>query len=81
MRQCSIVVKRVEKSYVDKLDARKPLDFIFLKRISTEFSIDQNIFLLFLSYTAVQYLMACLLIAVRQEGKRIDTSEVVHELE
>ena len=36
MRQCSI--KIVEKSYVDKLDARKPLDFNLL-RISPEFLI------------------------------------------
>ena len=43
MRQCSI-----EKSYVDKPDARKPLDFNLL-RISPEFLIDQNKFLPFLS--------------------------------
>ena len=42
------VVKRVEKSYVDKLDARKPLDFNLL-RISSEYLIDQNKFLPFLS--------------------------------
>ena len=38
MRQCS-----VERSYVDKPDARKPLDFNLL-RISPEFLIDQNFF-------------------------------------
>ena len=36
-------MKRVEKSYVDKPDARKPLDFN-LFRISPEFLIDQNNF-------------------------------------
>ena len=40
------VEKQVEKSYVDKPDARKPLDFNLL-RISTEFLIDQNNFLPF----------------------------------
>ena len=35
--------ERVEKSYVDKPDARKPLDFNVL-RISPEFLIDQNNF-------------------------------------
>ena len=39
MRQYSI-----EKAYVDKLDARKPLDFTSLS-ISPEFLIDQNRFL------------------------------------
>ena len=37
---------RVEKSYVDKPDARKPLDFNLL-RISPECLIDQNIFFTF----------------------------------
>ena len=72
--------QRVEKSYVDKPDARKPLDFNLL-RISPEFLIDQNKFLPFLSYTVVQYLMTWSLIAVRQEVKRIDNPVVVHALE
>ena len=42
------VVKRVEKLYVDTLDARKPLDLNLL-RISPEFLIEQNSFLPFLS--------------------------------
>ena len=71
---------RVEKSYVDKLGARKPLDFNLL-RISTKFLIDQNKFLPFLSLKVVQYLMTWFLIAVRQEVKSIDNSVVVHELE
>ena len=37
------MVKGVKKSYVEKLDARKPIDFNLL-RISPEFVIDQNIF-------------------------------------
>ena len=77
MRQCSIESR---KSYVDKLDARKPLDFNLL-RISPAFLIDQNKFLPFLSYTVVQYLITWFLIAVRQEVKRIDDSLVVHALE
>ena len=70
----------MEKPYVDKLDARKPLDFNLL-RISPDFFIDQNKFLPFLSYTVVFYLMTWFLIAARQEVKRIDNSVVVHELE
>ena len=62
MRQCSIDIR---KSYIDKPDARKPLDFILL-RISPEFLIDQNKFLPFLSKTVVQYLMTWFLIAVRR---------------
>ena len=62
----------VEKSYVDKLDAKKPLDFNLL-RISPEFLIDYNKFIPFLSYT-VEYLMIWFSIAVRQEVKRIDNS-------
>ena len=45
MRQFSI---ELEKSYVDKPDARKPLDFNLLK-ISPGFLIDQYKFLPFLS--------------------------------
>ena len=41
-------MRRVEKSYVDKPDAGKPLDFNLL-RISPEFLIDQNNVLPFLS--------------------------------
>ena len=48
--------------------------------ISTEFLKDQNSFLPFISYTIIQYL-ACFLITMRQEVKRIDNSEVVNELE
>ena len=48
IRLCGNVVLRVEKSYVDKPDARKPLDFNILI-ISPEFLIDQNKFLPFLS--------------------------------
>ena len=36
-------MQREDKSYVDKLDARNPLDFNLL-RISPECLIDQNIF-------------------------------------
>ena len=73
-------MKRVEKSYVDKPDARKPLDFNLL-RILPDFVIDQNKVLPFLSSTVVQYLMTWVLIAVRHEVKRIDNSVVVHALE
>ena len=59
-------VYSVEESYVDKLDARNPLDFS-LSRPSVEFLIDQNIFFLDLSYTLSQYLITWILIAVRQE--------------
>ena len=71
---------RVEKSYVDKPDTRKPLDFNLL-RISPEFLIDQNkIFTIsFINCCAVFNDM--ILIAVRQEVKRIDNSVVVHALE
>ena len=43
MKQCSIERR---KSYVDKPDARKPIDFNLL-RISPGFLIDQNNFLTF----------------------------------
>ena len=42
------IVLRVEKTYVDKLDARKPLDLKLLK-ISPDFLTDQNKLLPFLS--------------------------------
>ena len=77
MRQCSIESR---ESYVDKSDARKPLDFNLL-RISPEFLIDQNKFLRFLSYTVVQYLMTWFFNRSGQEVKRIDNSVVVHALE
>ena len=70
----------MEKSYIDKPGARKPLDFNLL-RISPEFLIDQNKFLPFLSQTVVQYLMTWFSIAVRQEVKRIDNSVAVYALE
>ena len=77
MKQCSIERR---KSYVDKPDARKPIDFNLL-RISPGFLIDQNNYLPFFSYTVVQYLMTWFLIAVRQEVKIIDSSVVVYALE
>ena len=74
MRQ---VVKRAEKSNVDKLAARKPLDLL---RISPELLIDQNIFTIpFINCCIIFYSM--FLIAVRQEVKSIDNSVAVHELE
>ena len=42
------IVQRVNKSYVDRLDARKPFDFNLL-RISLEFLTDQNKFIPFFS--------------------------------
>ena len=69
----------MEKSYEDKLDARKHLDLNLL-RISPEFLMDQNKFLPFLLYTVVHNLMTWFLIAVRQEVKSIDNSVVVYEL-
>ena len=77
MRQCSIESREI--IYVDKPDARKPLDFNLL-RISPESLIDQNKLLPFHFSTVVQYLMTWFLIAVRQEVKRIDNS-VVHARE
>ena len=46
-----------KKSYVDKLDARNPLDFS-LSRTSVEFLIDENNFFPDRSYTFSQYLIA-----------------------
>ena len=74
------VVYNVEKSYVDKLDARKPRDFS-LFNTSHEFLIDQKRFLPDLSYTFSQYSITCFLIVVRQEVSNFDSSVVVHELE
>ena len=74
------VVYNVEKSYVDKLDARKPRDFN-LFNTSREFLIDQNRFLPDLSYTFSQYLITLFLIVVRQEVCNFNSSVVVHELE
>ena len=48
---------------------------------SPEFSIDQNIFFLHLSYTVPKYLMTLDLTAVRQEVNNLDSSVVVQELE
>ena len=49
-----------------------------LSRISTEFLIDQNRVLPFLSKQVSQYVITWFLIAVRQEGNSV---VVVHELE
>ena len=70
----------VEKSYVDKPDARKPLD-LNLFRISPEFLIDQNNFLTISFINCCAILNDMVLISVRQEVKRIDNSVVVHALE
>ena len=69
----------MEKSYVDKLDARKPLDYYSL-RISPEF-FRPNIFLPLLSLTVSQYSITWILIKVRQDVIRINNSVVVTELE
>ena len=74
------VVYNVEKSYVDKLDARKPRDFS-LFNTSHEFLIDQKSFLSDLALTFSQYLITCILIVVRQEVRIFYSSVVVHELE
>ena len=62
------VVERVEKSYVDKPDARKPLDLNLL-RILPKFLIDQNNFftIFFTNCCAIYY--EIVLITVRQEVK------------
>ena len=65
---------------MDKLVARKPLDFSLLST-SPEFFIDQNIFFLDLSNTVSKYLMTRDLTAVRQEVNNLDSSVVVQELE
>ena len=70
----------MEKSYVDKLDARKPFDFILL-RISPEFLIDQNIFYHSFHKQFYNILYHVFFIAVRQEVISIDDQVVVRELE
>ena len=52
-----------------------------LSKISPEFLIDQNRFLLDLSYTFSQYLITCFLTAVRHEVNNLESSVVVQELE
>ena len=74
------VVYHVEKSYVEKLDARKPRDFS-LFNTSHEFLIDQKKNLPDLSLTFSQYLITWFLIVVRQEGSNFDSSVVVDELD
>ena len=64
---------------MDKLVARKPLDFSLLST-SPEFLIDQNIFFLDLSYTVTYYLMTRNLTAVRQEVNNLNSSNVVQGL-
>ena len=77
MRQRSLESREI--ICVDKLDARKPLDFN-LFRISPEVLIDQNNFTIpFINCCIIFYNM--ILIAVRQEVKSLDNSVVVHELE
>ena len=70
--------QRVEKSYVDKLDARKYLAFNLL-RISSGFLKTKNIFT-FPCRNCCTLFITWFLIAVRQEVKRIDGSVVAHEL-
>ena len=59
------------KSYVDKLDARKYLDFGLFKTTS-DFFIDQKRFLPDLSYNVQQCLTTCFLNAVRQIDNTFD---------
>ena len=73
------VIYNVEKSYVDKLDARKARDFS-LFNTSHEFLIDQTRFLPYFSYTFSQYLITFFRV-VRQEVSNFDSLVVVHELE
>ena len=73
----------MEKSYVDKLDARKLLNLSLFNTLF-EFLMDhngpkQNTFLPDLSLTLSQYLIACCLMTVSQEVK--ESSVVVQELE
>ena len=74
------VVFNVEKSYVDKLDARKPRDFR-LFNTSHEFLIDQKKIFTgpFIDFFTI--FNNVVLIAVRQEISKFDSSVVVHELE
>ena len=65
---------------MDKLVALKSLA-LSLSQISPEFLIDQNRFLLDLSYTFSQYLITCFLTAVRHEVNNLESSVVVQELE
>ena len=73
------MVYNVEKSYVDRLDARKPRDDnLFIT--SHEFLIDQKRFYrTFHRFFTV--LNNTIFIVVRQEVSNLDSSVVVHELE
>ena len=77
---CSKVVYNVEKSYVDKLDARKPRDFS-LFNTSHEFLIDQKKIFTgnFIDFFAIFNDM--IFAVVRQEVSNFDSSVVVHEQE
>ena len=65
--------------YVDKLDARNPLDFSLLNT-SSELLIDQNICLPDLSLNCSQYVITGVQIAVRQEVNNLESLVVVQEL-
>jgi hypothetical protein len=58
-------VYKVEKSKVDKQDARKLFDLSFFK-ISPEYLIDQNRFLPVVSKTLLQYLMTDNIVVVQE---------------
>ena len=70
---------RVETPYVDKLVALKYLA-LSLPQTSPEFLIDQNRFLLELSYTFSQYFITCLLTDIRREVNSLESYVVVQEL-
>ena len=69
----------MEKSYVDKLVARKSLA-LSLSNTSPDFFMDQNRFLPDLFYIFSQYLIP-FLIAVRQDDYNLKSSVIIQELE
>ena len=73
-------VYNVEKSYVDKQDARKPRGFS-LFNTSHEYLIDQKDFNQTFQSFFSQYLITSFLIVVRQEVGNLDRLVVVYELE
>ena len=74
------MVYNVEKSYEDKLDARKSRNFS-LFNTSHEFLLDQKKIFTGTFTDFSQYLITWFLIVVRQVVSNFDSSQVVHALE
>ena len=69
----------MKKSYVEKAVVLKSLALSLSN--TSEFLIEEKRFLPDISYAFLQYLIACFLIAVRQNVTNLESSVVVQELE